>query len=311
MSKEKIKIAIVGLGGVGGYMGGMLASYYESSEDVEVYFFARESSAGIIRENGLLLKTTSGEYTAHPKGIFTDATNAPKMDYIIYSTKSYSVESLIPLLKSISKDNTVIVSFMNGVMGSIMIKENLPDCVVWDGCVFIMSHIESPGVIVENGGWILFYFGCENCSDTSRQIYFEKICRTAGVNAVHKEDIVYRVWNKFSYISPLATISTAYNLTNGDIVDSKKFTADLMSLYDEFRDVAKAKGINMPHDIGEVNFKSMLRTPRTMTTSMQRDYYSGRESEYESLTGYIVRQGSILGVDTPFYTSMYDKIKNR
>jgi len=35
------KIAIVGLGGVGGYYGGLLAKHYATDPTVEVYFVAR------------------------------------------------------------------------------------------------------------------------------------------------------------------------------------------------------------------------------------------------------------------------------
>ena len=37
---EKIKIAVLGLGGVGGFYGGKLAKRFEDSSDVGVYFIA-------------------------------------------------------------------------------------------------------------------------------------------------------------------------------------------------------------------------------------------------------------------------------
>jgi len=39
--KMKTKIVIVGLGGVGGYYGGLLAKQYENYPDIEIYFVAR------------------------------------------------------------------------------------------------------------------------------------------------------------------------------------------------------------------------------------------------------------------------------
>jgi len=36
-----MRIAVVGIGGVGGYYGGKLAQYYNSQSDIEVVFIAR------------------------------------------------------------------------------------------------------------------------------------------------------------------------------------------------------------------------------------------------------------------------------
>lgn len=38
---KNVKIAILGLGGVGGYYGGKLAKRYEDTPNVEIYFIAR------------------------------------------------------------------------------------------------------------------------------------------------------------------------------------------------------------------------------------------------------------------------------
>ena len=40
-NKSKYRIVIVGIGGVGVYVGGLLAAKYHHSEDVEVIFLAR------------------------------------------------------------------------------------------------------------------------------------------------------------------------------------------------------------------------------------------------------------------------------
>ena len=45
------RIAVVGVGGVGGYVGGMLANYYP-----HVTFVARGARGGSIREKGLVLQ---------------------------------------------------------------------------------------------------------------------------------------------------------------------------------------------------------------------------------------------------------------
>ena len=41
---NKTKIAISGIGAVGGYYGGLLAARYKDSEDIDIYFISRPIS---------------------------------------------------------------------------------------------------------------------------------------------------------------------------------------------------------------------------------------------------------------------------
>ena len=50
-TKMKTKIVVVGLGGVGGYYGGLLAKQYENHSDIEIYFVARGAHLQKIKEN--------------------------------------------------------------------------------------------------------------------------------------------------------------------------------------------------------------------------------------------------------------------
>ncbi len=49
----KTKIIIAGIGGVGGYFGGLLAKYFYNNVNVEINFFARGGHLKEIQNNGL------------------------------------------------------------------------------------------------------------------------------------------------------------------------------------------------------------------------------------------------------------------
>jgi len=53
----KTKIVIVGLGGVGGYYGGLLAKQYAGNPEIEIYFVARGAHLQKVKENGLTVIT--------------------------------------------------------------------------------------------------------------------------------------------------------------------------------------------------------------------------------------------------------------
>ena len=55
---NKTKIAISGIGAVGGYYGGLLAARYKDSEDIDIYSFPGVKIMEEIRKNGIEVKNT-------------------------------------------------------------------------------------------------------------------------------------------------------------------------------------------------------------------------------------------------------------
>ncbi len=60
------RIGILGLGGVGGYFGGLLAKAYQKSDEVEIIFIARGETQKAIAENGLKIINDDTEMIVYP-----------------------------------------------------------------------------------------------------------------------------------------------------------------------------------------------------------------------------------------------------
>ena len=56
-----MKIAVMGLGGVGGYFGGKIARKYSGSPEHRVIFIARGPHLAAIRDKGLTVKAMEGD----------------------------------------------------------------------------------------------------------------------------------------------------------------------------------------------------------------------------------------------------------
>ena len=54
---KKARILIAGIGGVGGYFGGLLAKHFYKSKEVEILFYARGKHLQEIQKNGLIIET--------------------------------------------------------------------------------------------------------------------------------------------------------------------------------------------------------------------------------------------------------------
>src|SRR5699024_3116620 len=116
------KITVLGLGGVGGYVGALLADAYP-----HVTFVARGERGKSIRENGLILHSDyRGERTVRPERVVETAEGLEIQDYIFICVKNYSLEEACRSLTGCVSEDTVIVPVMNGADPGDRAREYLP-----------------------------------------------------------------------------------------------------------------------------------------------------------------------------------------
>ena len=232
------------------------------------------------------------------------------MDYILLCTKAYDIEGAVGQIRPAIGPRTVILPFLNGVDSAEKIKRMLPGHAVWDGCVYVVAFIVEPGRIAEHTNGYRYLFGSAQGPD-ERLEKLERIFTGAEVRARLVPDITRRVWDKFAFISTVATATSYTDEPYGGVLGNPDYRAQFTALLDEFQAVAKAKGIVLSDGIAAQVVDQMERIPTDTTTSMQRDFRAHRSTELESLTGYIVREGKRLDVPTPTYDRMYAGLLQR
>ena len=55
--------------------------------------------------------------------------------------------------------NTILLPLLNGVDSTDRIKTILPNAIIWEGLVYIISRLTSPGVVQNFGNIQKLYFG--------------------------------------------------------------------------------------------------------------------------------------------------------
>ena len=104
-----MNIGVLGIGGVGGYFGGLLAAHYADSPEVRVVFIPSPRSVEAIRENGLRLITPEGEKNIHPHSLGAHAEDIGVLNALLCATKSYDLgEALKPLETCITADTLIL-----------------------------------------------------------------------------------------------------------------------------------------------------------------------------------------------------------
>lgn len=305
-----MKIAVVGIGGVGGYYGGRLARYYNPRSDMEVIFIARGEHLAQIRKNGLKLLTTEGDLTAMPAVVTDTPEKLGPMDLVIICVKTYGLERCMRMLEKNIAEKTVLLPLLNGVDNAQRIKTFFPKSKILNGCVYISSTIVSPGVVQQVSGSCRLFFGPEN-DDIKAFMRLEETLRNAGIKAELKPNIDEVVWEKYIFISPLASVTTLFGEPFGTVMDRKESRELTEGLIKEVEQIARTKGIGLAEDIVDATLVKVSAFPYDTKSSMQVDCEKGNKTEIEAFTGYVVRSGEELGVNIPLHRMVYEKLKVR
>lgn len=309
---KPIRIAFVGIGGVGGFYGGLLAHHYENNDQVEIIFIARGAHLKTIKANGLTVIHREKEIVARPTLATDDISKVGPIDFVILCTKSYDLKDTMQSLSTSLQPTTVVIPLLNGVNLGEKIQAIVPDILVLKGCTYIVSQINAPGIVENKGNIQTLYFGPESTLDlstTKHLIHFEHLLKEAGIEAYFTEDIVRVVWEKFMLVSPAATASSAYHESFGELM--KNHNQEMKELVSEVMEIAKKKKIPLAEDSVEKTMIKLANTSYNNTTSMFRDFQvNPRKTEIETLTTYLVEEGKKLGVNTPRYTALEKILKD-
>ncbi len=295
-----MRIAVAGIGGVGGYIGAHLCAL-----DDEVIFIARGDHAAAIREKGLLVKEDDGSFTAHPGAVVSAGELEGNIDLLLLCVKSYDIESVLAELSANITSSTVVVPFSNGAEHQEKVA-SLVDAKVLHGAVYILAHKEDPGLIVKKGKVFSAVFGSrEYPAETARVAdVFEK----AGLRYKTPENIEEAVWRKYLFISAFAALTTYFDISIRSVYEQHRNWAH--TLLKEIADVAEAKGIHIDDEV-EKALRVASTLPEEASSSMHLDFKNGRRTELETLCGYVVREGKRVRLPTPLMAKVYGVLKEK
>ncbi|MBW2640814.1 MAG: 2-dehydropantoate 2-reductase [Deltaproteobacteria bacterium] len=266
-----MKIAIIGVGGVGGYFGGKLAMHYANNKDVDVTFIARGKHLKEIQNNGLKVITQQGTFIAKPDKAIDNPVSGSIFDLIIFCVKSYDLEDSAKLFKNCVNEQTVAITVLNGVNNTERLKRVLLDAQILNGCVYISAFVKEPGIVCQAGGTCKFFFG----SDTEKKNYIkiEQVLKDAGIAAEYRKDIKEIVWEKYLFVSPLASATSFYQKTFGEIMEDEQCKNLLQGLLKETEGVAKFQKVNLPKDIFQKSLDKIALFPYDTKSSLQMDFF--------------------------------------
>lgn len=301
--RENEKIAVVGLGGVGGYLAGMLGRVHP-----QVTFVARGERLQSIRKNGLILHSGyHGEMTVRPKAAVT-AEELDTQDVIFLCVKNYSLEEACAQISHAVKEGTVIVPVMNGVDPGDRVRSWLKKGMVVDALIYIVAFANSDFSVTQQGDFARLEIGLmhEEARLEGALAKVDRILSSADIDHNVAQDIQREIWRKYILNCAFNVTTAYYNCPIGNIRSDEKRAREYEALVQEAWQVALAKGVRVTQrHIDSIIDRFYHEYADDASSSLQRDVSRHKQSEMETFSGYIVREAKRLGVPAPVSEKMY------
>lgn len=304
---QPYQITIAGIGGVGGYYGGLLSQAYAHATDVQVNFLARGGHMQAIRNDGLQLLREEGAITVYPHRVADNPSLLPSPDLIIFCCKAYDLEALAFSFAGYITDSTVMLPLLNGVDSKDVLQAIFPNNKVLYGCTYLVSALTGEGSVTVTGAMNQLLFGNPdmNAGDLAR---IETVLKAMNANVQLHPDIRQKVWEKFSFISPMATATSFFDSSVDQILNNDERNSILNALMREIASLASYEGVQLPEDIFDLNRAKLEKLPAGATSSLHKDFRNNKRTELETLTGYVLRRAGTHGVVLPTYRRLYNEL---
>jgi len=288
-----MRVAIVGLGGVGGYIAG---SFHRAG--IDTVGIARGKHLSAIKTNGLTVIEDTEKYNVALKAEEFSGLSGV-FDIVLFCVKSYDLKNVAQLMQKHVTHKTIVVSFSNGIDNSSILKDSL-DVEVLDGTIYILSSITDSGVIKKIGKVFMAIFS----GDGSKQM--EMLFQRSGLRYKNSDNIYRDLWKKYIFISAFAMLTSYYNLSIYNVVIKHEEIAKNVLM--EIAQVAKIQGVDIEQEV-QKSLEIAKNLPQEATTSMHKDFLHKRDTELETLVGYLVVEAQKNKIVLPKIEQIYSKLK--
>jgi 2-dehydropantoate 2-reductase len=313
-----LKIAIIGVGAIGGYVGARLA---HAGEDVT--FIARGAKLDALRTRGIRLLMGDGSEQAVPRvNATSDYAAAGPQDVVILAMKAHQVEAVAADVPKLFGPDTVVVPMQNGIPfwyfhrhggpleGSKVrsvdptgaISENIPGERIIGCVVYPAAELLGPGIVKHIEG-DRFPVGEPDGSSSERVKRVSECLARCGLKAPVLDDIRAEIWLKLWG-----------NLTFNPISALSRATLAAICQYPPTRELAHGMMTEAQSIAGKLNISFRVPIEKRIAgaervghhkTSMLQDVEAHRPLETDALLGSVIEMARLTATPTPYLDAVY------
>jgi 2-dehydropantoate 2-reductase len=313
-----MKIAIIGVGAIGGYVGIRLALARE-----DVTLIARGANLKALQTRGLRLQLADGTEEAAPHIRATaDYAAAGPQDLVILALKAHQVAAVAPDVPKLFSPETVVIPMQNGIPywyfyqhgGALAgtrvqsvdptgeIGAHIPAARVIGCVVYPAAELLSHGLIKHVEG-NRFPVGEPNGTASARVKRVAECFTRAGLKSPVLEDIRAEIWLKLWGNMTFNPISALARATLSGICQYPPSRALAAAMMSEAQSVAHKLGIAF-----RVPLEKRIAGAEKVgdhKTSMLQDLEAGRALEIDALLGAVVELARLTDTATPHLDTVH------
>jgi len=294
MSADQPRHAVLGAGGVGGLIAACLAR-----SGASVTLVLKPESLAHYPEQ-LQLESPFGNFSVP----VARAGEVPPADVLWIAVKATQLEAA---LTSFTKPDSVsaIVPLLNGIDHLALLRTRYGDGRVIAATIAVESERVSPGHIVHRSP-----FARLNVSSAGRSVLGTTLdaLQKMGFECRFVDHELTLMWSKLVFLAPFALITTAANITTGEILADPTWRQLGLSCIREACAVGNAEGAKIDAD---AVIAAVVKMPGNMRSSMQKDVEQGKTPELDAIAGPILRAAAGHGIDVPATKKLTAAVEQR
>jgi 2-dehydropantoate 2-reductase len=300
-----MKICILGAGALGSSLGGVL-----TESGLEVYLIDPWAEhVNTMNRQGLRLREGSSERAVKVRAA-ADCRGIGSADLILVLVKSYHTKEAIKNAGPMIGDQTVVLSFQNGLGNEEILAEVVGKEQVMGGRTFAGGVLLGPGHVIAGHKGRQTYIGELDGRVTQRVNDIAGQFNQAGLKTIISSNIIGIMWDKLLVNVATGALSGITRLPYGELYQLEQLMDCAVEAVSEAIAVANAVGVKLTiTDPKKIWLKAAENLPPEFKASMLQDIEKGSRTEIDSINGSVVRLGERHGIPTPVNRVLVASIK--
>lgn len=286
-----MRILILGAGGIGGYFGGRLAA-----SEVDVHFLVRPPRAELLDRNGLSIISPVGNLRI-PVQTLTAATSP--FDAVLLACKAYDLDAAMDAIAPAIGPSTLILPLLNGIRQLDLLDTRFGRERVLGGLCHIGVTMNEAGEIHHLNTLQRLTLGPRTAGQAGTAEALHKVLERGGFDPVLSTSIMQELWEKFTFLTTYAGMTTLMRAPIGAIMETREGEAIIREMLAECSATATANGhAPRPEALAQmISFLTEHGSPGT--ASMFRDMARNGPTEHEHIIGDMLLRARTAGVAAP------------
>ena len=274
------KVAIVGVGAIGGVLAGLL----ETTQAHQITLCTRRPLAA------LTVTTSEGPVSVHFHNV-TEGTQNQPVDWILCATKTYDAASAAKWFPALTGPETKLAVIQNGVEHRENFAGLFPADRILPVVIDVPAERRSDGDILQRAGAL------QRVENTALGAEFATLFAGTKAKVELMDDFLTAVWHKLCINS--AGVISALTLKPAGIMRDEALGEVAFGIIAECVAVGRAEGANLDDETGTRILAGYRAGSPDSINSLLADRLAHRQTEIGARNGVILRRAARHGIPTP------------